>query len=184
MIIRTSGDNEIAEIAAVHTAAFGEKHGPEVAELTLGLFKDPTALPLLSLVAEEEGRITGHILFTHVTIHPDDESGETGVGSILAPLAVLPKVHGTGVGTALIREGLTRLKAGGVDLVFVLGHPGYYPRCGFAPAGVQGFQAPYPIPEKDAGAWMVQSLGGNMAGAVKGRVQCAGVMDRPEHWRE
>ena len=43
-------------------------------------------------------------------------------------------------------EGLKQLAESGVDLVFVLGHPGYYPKFGFRPAGALGFEAPYPIP--------------------------------------
>jgi predicted N-acetyltransferase YhbS len=89
-----------------------------------------------------------------------------------------------GVGTRLIEAGLTELKQVGVDLVFVLGHPGYYPRCGFTPAGVLGFEAPYPIPEKNAAAWMVQDLSGAAIGKVSGKVGCAAALDRPAYWRE
>ena len=62
--------------------------------------------------------------------------------SLLAPLAVLPDYQKQGVG-GIISHGLKLLTAAGIDLVFVLGHPGYYPRYGFKPAGVQGFEAPY-----------------------------------------
>jgi putative acetyltransferase len=71
-----------------------------------------------------------------------------------------------------------------VELVFVLGHPDYYPRHGFVPAGVLGFEATYAIEEKNAGAWMVQELRPGVIGAVNGRIVCADVLDRPEHWRE
>jgi len=76
------------------------------------------------------------------------------------------------------------LKQSNVDLVFVLGHPEYYPKCGFEPAGEKGFAAPYPIPEENAPAWMVQQLNGDMIGKIKGTVKCARVLDQPEHWRE
>ena len=89
-----------------------------------------------------------------------------------------------GVGGLLIREGLKRLSEAGVDLVFVLGHPGYYPKHGFQTAGVLGFEAPYPIPEKDAGAWMVQELRSGVIGRVSGTVQCCDVLNQPQHWRE
>ena len=88
------------------------------------------------------------------------------------------------MGSRLIEEGLRQLKAAEVDLVFVLGHPDYYPRCGFTPAGVLGFDAPYPIPDQHAGAWMVQALKDGVIGRVNGTVQCAKVLNHPRHWRE
>ena len=72
----------------------------------------------------------------------------------------------------------------GVELVFVLGHPEYYPRHGFKPAGVHGFEAPYPIPDKHANAWMVQELHPGVIGNVNGKVICADMLNQPEHWRE
>lgn len=72
----------------------------------------------------------------------------------------------------------------GVELVFVLGHPDYYPRYGFKPAGVLGYEAPYPIPDEQADAWMVQELRPGVIDSVSGKVICADVMNQPEHWRE
>ncbi|MCP4699304.1 MAG: N-acetyltransferase, partial [Gammaproteobacteria bacterium] len=96
----------------------------------------------------------------------------------------LPEAHSTGVGGRLIEEGLRQLKKSGVELVFVLGHPDYYPRSGFVPAGALGYEAPYPIPEEVAGAWMVQELSSGVIGRVAGKIQCSKVLDQPEHWRE
>ncbi len=72
----------------------------------------------------------------------------------------------------------------GVELVFVLGHPDYYPRHGFKPAGALGFEAPYPIPDKNANAWMVQELRTGAIDSVSGKVICADALNQPEHWRE
>ena len=72
----------------------------------------------------------------------------------------------------------------GVELVFVLGHPEYYPRHGFTPAGALGFEAPYPIPDEHAEAWMVQELRPGVIGSVCGRVICADMLNKPEHWHE
>jgi hypothetical protein len=52
------------------------------------------------------------------------------------------------------------------------------------PAGVLGFEAPYPIPDEHAGAWMVQALKDGVIGRFKGKVRCAVVLDQPQHWRE
>ncbi len=181
MEIRKSHDSDRLNIQQIHTEAFGRIKGPEIANLVNGLFEDKTAEPRLSLVALEKGELTGHILFSKVTLL---KSPHPVSASILAPLAVLPGSQSAGVGKALIKEGLFQLKQAGVDLVFVLGHPDYYPHSGFTPAGVLGFEAPYPIPKKDAGAWMVTALFPDVLGRAKGRVRCAQVLNRPEHWRE
>lgn len=179
--IRKSNETEKAEIYEIHKLAFGEEKGPEIANLVKDLFTDKTAMPLLSLVAVENDKLIGHILFSKAKITQPDEPVSV---QILAPLAVLPEAQKTGIGSKLINEGLEQLKESGVELIFVLGHPEYYPRCGFTPAGKLGFEAPYYIPEEHAGAWMVQELNGNAIGKIKGKVQCSEVLNQPEHWRE
>jgi predicted N-acetyltransferase YhbS len=179
--IRNSTQADRIEIEKIHTRAFGEKKGPEIAELVNGLFDDPSAMPIMSLVAVDEGRMIGHILFTRAVL---TGTGPSASIRLLAPLAVLPDAQARGGGSRLIEEGLRQLKAAEVDLVFVLGHPDYYPRCGFSPAGVLGFDAPYPIPDQHAGAWMVQALKDGVIGRVYGTVQCAKVLNHPRHWRE
>lgn len=181
MKIRSSYKSDRLEIEKVHKTAFGKDKGPEIAELVNGLFDDKTAEPLLSLVAVKNEKIIGHILFTKANI------AQTPVlvsAQILAPLAVLPEVQAKGVGGLLIKEGLDRLKKAGVELVFVLGHPDYYPRSGFTPAGELGFEAPYHIPHEHAGAWMVIALSPGIIGKVKGTVACSEVLNQPQHWRE
>ncbi len=65
----------------------------------------------------------------------------------------------------------------------MLGHPEYYPPYGFKPAGHLGFEAPYPIPDEHAGAWMVQTLRSGVIGTVSGKVICADALNKLEHWR-
>lgn len=179
--IRRSTDADRPAIARIHADAFGPDQGREIVELVSALWDDPTARPLLSLVAELEGVLVGHVLFTSVVVG----AGARGTSaSILAPLAVLGEQQRKGVGRALIREGLTLLSDSGVDLVFVLGHPGYYPKYGFRPAGMLGFQAPYPIAPHNADAWMVLSLKEGVIGTITGAVKCAAALDQPRHWQE
>jgi len=179
--IRQSTETDRRDIEKIHTRAFGDEKGPEIAALVNGLFDDITAAPLLSLVAVENDQLVGHILFTKAVL----KGANTPVSiRLLAPLAVLPEAQAQGVGRKLIKEGLNQLRDTGVDLVFVLGHPDYYPRCGFTTAGMLGFEAPYPIPDEHAGAWMVQALKDGVIGRVKGKVQCSEVLDQPQHWRE
>lgn len=180
LIIRKTNDADLKDLLYVEKKAFGDE-GPVIVDLVENLLNDASARPLLSLLAFEENKAIGHILFTkaHMTGFEDTVSV-----SLLAPLAVIPEFHSRGVGGKLIQEGLNMLSESGVELVFVLGHPGYYPRYGFKPAGILGFEAPYPIPEKDAGAWMTQELRPGMIEKVNGKVICADAMDRPEYWRE
>ncbi|MFZ5819935.1 MAG: GNAT family N-acetyltransferase [Chloroflexota bacterium] len=168
-------------IPGVILAAFGDAQGGGIVDLVFDLLEDESAQPLLSLVAAVDDRVIGHILFTSARIQPPVREAPS---SILAPLAVHPNYQGQGMGGLLIEAGLERLRALEVGLVFVLGHPGYYPRHGFSPAGMQGFDAPYPIPPGDADAWMVQELRPGIIGRVSGRVACARALDDPRHWQE
>ena len=178
MIIREATNTERQSVLDIERRAFGYD---KEAHLVADMLGDPTAEPRLSLLASKNGRDVGHILFTAVTL----VGAEAPVtASILAPLAVVPEAQAQGVGGTLITEGLRLLKASGVGLVFVLGHPGYYPRHGFQPAGRLGLHAPYPIPDEQADAWMVQALQDGLIGSITGTVQCAETLSRPEHWRE
>lgn len=181
MKIRKSTESDLNDLLDVETKAFGTEKGPEIASLVSGLLHDPSAMPLLSLIAVDDDKAIGHILFTKARIADSQESIST---AILAPLAVIPEAQSKGVGGLLIQEGLRLLSESGVDLVFVLGHPGYYPRHGFKPAGALGFEAPYAIPDEHADAWMVQELHPGVIGSVSGRVICADVLNQPQHWRE
>lgn len=181
MEIRKSTKKDREQIETIHIKAFGEGKGPEIAELVNGLFDDPTAIPLLSLVAEEQGELIGHVLFSKAVLTRTVTPASV---QLLAPLAVLPEAQGKGVGIKLIKAGLSELRGSGVELVFVLGHPGYYPRCGFTAAGVLGFEAPYPIPDEHAGAWMVQELEEGVIGRLTGKIQCSEVLNQQQHWRE
>ena len=91
----------------------------------------------LSLVAVDEGRVVGHILFTPATVE-----SKTGTidGMGLAPMAVLPERQRRGIGSSLVERGLKILRDRGCPFVIVLGHPAYYPRFGFEPASRYGLK--------------------------------------------
>ncbi|MGB5748929.1 MAG: N-acetyltransferase [Desulfobacterales bacterium] len=178
MKIREATDSDLNDVLLVEKEAFGYDKESNLVKDLLG---DPSASPFFSLLAFNDDRAVGHVLFTAARL----EDTQNGVFiSILAPLAVIPDLQKQGVGGQLIERGLQHLANSGVDLVFVLGHPDYYPRYGFKPAGVEGFEAPYPIPEKHANAWMVQELRPGVIGSVSGKVRCADMLNKPEHWRE
>ena len=122
MKIRISNKKEQAEIEKIHKAAFGKTEGVEkaqiIANLVHDLFDDETAMPIHSLVAIEDEKLIGHVLFTKVTI---TDCPVEVKAQILAPLAVLPDCQSSGIGGLLIREGLRQLKQAGTDLVFCIG---------------------------------------------------------------
>jgi putative acetyltransferase len=178
MYIREATDSELNDVLLVERLAFGHN---EEAELVRELLEDPSAKPILSLLAFKNERAVGHILFTTARL---TKTQNTVSMVILAPLAIVPEAQKQGIGGKLIERGLELLSIAGVDLVFVLGHPEYYPRHGFKPAGHLGFEAPYPIPDEHAEAWMVQALRPNVIGSVSGKIICADALNKPEHWRE
>lgn len=178
MRIRPAREEDRAAVLAVEAAAFAT---PAEAELVAALLDDATAQPVVSLLAEVDGKAVGHILFTGATVIAD---GATLPGSILAPLAVVPETQRRGVGQALIHAGIAELSALGIELVFVLGHIDYYPRAGFRPALPWGLRPPYEIDPAVADAWMVRELCPGTLGAVRGGVRCAYTLMHPELWRE
>jgi putative acetyltransferase len=178
MYIRETKEADLSDILFVESEAFNSR---KEAELTKELLVDPSAKPLLSLMAFIDEQPAGHILFT--TAHLLSASGKVAV-SFLAPLAVLSKFQKQGIGGALIKKGLAHLSKSGIELVFVVGHPAYYLRQGFTPASKLGFETPQPIPEEYANAWMVHALRPNKLGTLSGRVICCDALNKPELWRE
>lgn len=179
--IRPSHEGERDVILEVHLNAFGDDEGPVIATLVDQLLDDASGRPIYSLVAESDGRIVGHVLFTAVTIEPSTKQSKH---QILAPLAVLADQQRRGIGGLLIREGFRRLSDDDVDLVFVLGHPDYYLRFGFKPAGVRGFQAPYPIRDEHADAWMIHELRTGAIDSCEGTVKCCDALNDRKYWIE
>ena len=101
----------------------------------------------LSLVAEKDGLVVGHILFSPVGLSAAD--GWLG-GMALAPMAVLPACQRQGIGSSLVREGLRQLDETSCPFVVVVGHPSYYPRFGFEPARHYGMDPPWDFVNGDA----------------------------------
>ena len=176
--IRTHHPSEMEAVFDIHKQAFGNIKEPQ---LVADLFLDPTAQPLISLVAELEEELVGHILLT--TVHIEGLS-PSPVCSLLAPLAVSPKAQGQGIGKILIKAALQKASETGQQMVFVLGHPTYYPKCDFQPTGRLGLQAPYLIPREHADAWMVTELTEGATQRFSGTVRIAKMLDKPEYWRE
>lgn len=176
--IRKTEESDLADVYRIHTLAFG--HAVE-GHLVKAILDDPSARPVLSLMAVSGNRPAGHILFSAARLTPSESPHSL---AILAPLAVVPGAQRRGIGGELIAAGVRDLSEAGVDLVFVLGYPEYYSRHGFEPAGQFGLDAPYPIPVEHSDAWMVRTLRSGIKGSVRGKIVCADSLNKPEYWRE
>ena len=143
MPIRPEIPADHAAIRALTSAAFaGAAHSSGTEAAIVDALRDAGALSL-SLVEARADRLAGHVAISPVTITvPDKEDcGSAGVGADgtaagwfgLGPVSVRPDMQGQGIGTALIREALMRLRAAGAVGCVVLGDPAYYGRFGFAP---------------------------------------------------
>ena len=135
MIIRLARDDDRAAIREVVSAAFGE---PDEADLVDRLRADGDAL--VELVADEDGEVVGHILYSPMQSDPPASV------AALAPVAVKPTVQRAGIGIALNRAGLAACREAGVELVIVLGHADYYPRFGFSAELAKRVHAPFSGP--------------------------------------
>jgi predicted N-acetyltransferase YhbS len=110
------------------------------------LRKAPTFIEELSLVAELNGQVVGHILFTPIII----DNGEQQFQSlVLAPVSVLPEFQKMGIGGQLIRAGHQKAFELGFQSVILIGHPEYYPRFGYKPASTWGIKTHYELPSDD-----------------------------------
>lgn len=102
------------------------------------------AQPIISLVAEDNGEVVGHIMLSPVTLAGYPELKMMG----LAPMAVLPQHQRKGIGSALVNAGLDQCKQLGITAVVVLGHSEYYPRFGFSLSSKFSIKSEYYVPEE------------------------------------
>ena len=144
MIVRTETAADREAVARVTTEAFG---GDGEARLIDVIRASDGYLPDLSLVAEVDGEVVGHILFSGVSV---EDRSTTTPALVLAPMAVAPAHQRAGIGSALVRAGLERAAGRPEAAVIVLGHPEYYPRFGFEPASRYGITPPWPDIPDDA----------------------------------
>ena len=161
MNIRPETLDDIPAIYDVNKLAFDGQEAE--AGLVDAIRGGESFIPGLSLVAEEDGRIVGHILFSRIWI----ETEERRLPAIaLAPMAVRPEFQNQGIGSALIRRGLEECRRLGETIVIVLGHKRYYPRFGFSPELAKGIECPF----GDVGeAWMALELVPGALGGMRGR---------------
>jgi putative acetyltransferase len=135
-VIRDEAAGDAPAVRLVHQEAFGSQVEAGLVDALRAACDDR-----LSLVAERDGGIVGHVLFTPVDM---EAAGGTMRGYGLAPLAVRTAWQRRGIGAALTVDGIRRLREAGAPFVVVLGHPEYYPRFGFEPASRHGVRCQWP----------------------------------------
>lgn len=158
MTVREETPPDHAAIREVNRLAFGTSLEGRLVDRLRG-----EGLLIASLVAVSGSCVVGHILFSVLPI-------ETGQGVIraasLAPMAVLPEVQRTGIGSALVRRGLDVCRERGFPIVLVVGHPDYYPRFGFSAEKARALESAY------AGeAFQALELAPGALDGVQGRVR-------------
>jgi putative acetyltransferase len=136
MEIRPETEADHAAVADLTAAAFGQQ---DEARLVEAIRASAEFVPELTLVAVDEGRVVGHVMFSYSAL----DGSETRLLQ-LSPLSVVPDRQREGIGAALTRESLRLADERGEPLVLVLGHPTYYPRFGFRTASTLGLLAPNP----------------------------------------
>ncbi len=169
-MIREETLHDREAIGDVNRLAFG---GQDEARLVDQLRAD--GLVVVSLVAVEGGEVVGHILFSELPI-------QTANGAIaavsLAPMAVRPEWQSRGIGSALVRAGLSACRKRAKSVAIVLGHPNYYPRFGFSPELAKQVECPFP----GAGeAWMALELTPGALAGITGTVRYPEAFDAAGH---
>lgn len=140
MLIRREQPADVDAIHAVHAAAFASQvpdGEPVEARLIDELRRSDAWLPRLSLVAVVDGAVAGHVCCTRAYLMP---AGHPVLG--LGPIGVLPEQQGRGMGAALMHAVIGAADALDEPVIGLLGHPKYYPRFGFQPAGALGITPP------------------------------------------
>ena len=159
MLVRPEKFSDHDAVRLVNLDAFPT---PSEANLVDALREQAT--PVVSLVAEENETIVGHIMFSPVSIVGHHNAKVMG----LAPMGVATTQQKKGVGSALVRAGIEQCKELGVVAVVVLGHPEYYPRFGFLPASEFGMDSEFDVPD---GVFMAMELVPDALTGQDGRVR-------------
>lgn len=161
--IRETTREDAIRILALYPQVFPEEELRPLVTALLELDDD-----LLSLAAFAQDKLVGHVIFTIC-----GTAASPRQGALLGPLGVAPDLQRSGLGTALVRAGLGRMRDRGIAQAFVLGDPAYYQRFGFLPE--KSVLPPYPLPAEWADAWRSLTL------SIRPQLE-AGSLELPPPW--
>jgi len=140
VVVRAETDGDVKAIDVVNLSAF---EGEAEALLVDAVRQSPDFVRDLSLVAEINGRIVGHVLLSKVSLERD---GQSDTVLALGPMSVVPSQSHRGIGSALIEAAINRAKGMCYTAIIVAGHPDYYQRFGFQPAEKFGLSVNLELP--------------------------------------
>lgn len=160
--IRQENKKDYAEVYNVIKKAFmsAEHCDGNEQDLVVNLRESNNFIPELSLVAIDDNKIVGYILFTKIRIGKYEELA-------LAPLAVLPEYQKQGIGKKLIEEGHKKAKKLGYQYSIVLGSERYYPKLGYVLASQYGIKAPFEVPNENFMAIELNNTDVEITGVVE-----------------
>ena len=167
--IREETENDYEKIREVNDSAFGQENEGHLIER---LRQTEIYIPELSLVAELDDKIVGHILFYPIAIRSDASKFQS---ISLGPMAVTPALQRKGIGNQLVIRGLEAAKKLGHKSVIVVGHPEYYPKFGFDRASQWNIKVPFEVPDD---AFLALEL---VEGELEGK---SGTVEYPEEFNE
>lgn len=146
MIIRKEQTKDYQEVFNLIEEAFKDQEFTDHKEqfLVERLRNSKSFVPELALVAQIENKIVGYILLTKITIRND--KGQETPSLALAPIAVLKKYQGKGIGAQLIQKAHQRARELHFGSVIVLGHQNYYPKFGYKTTNQYGIKLPFEVP--------------------------------------
>ena len=141
MHIRLATSLDRDDIYNVHWSAFAEGEREIVSKLAVNLLSEESTPQTISLVAETEGIIVGHVALSPVAF----DNNEGIQGYIFAPLGVKPGHQKCRIGSKLIDSGMQQLSSMGVAILFVYGDPKYYSKFGFCVDTAERYIPPYKL---------------------------------------
>ena len=173
--IRVATSLDSKAVREVHLDAFPEGEKQKVSTLAANLLSEETNPKTISLVAEVDDAIVGHVAFSPVTIND-----KRWLGYILAPLGVRSDYQKRQIGSTLIESGMARLSKLGVDVVFVYGDPQYYGKFGFNTDVAFRYSPPYEL--RYPAGWQAISLHKNILASESVKLSCVVPLRDPELW--
>lgn len=146
--LRQENENDFESVFQLIEKAFEKEEYSDHKEqfLVERLRKSEAFIPELSIVAEIDNKIVGHILFTKLKVVNDSDSFES---LALAPVSVLPEFQGKGIGSKLILYGHEIAKGLDYKSVILLGHQNYYPRFGYKLCDKYNIKMPFDVPTEN-----------------------------------
>lgn len=177
--IRAEAEGDAEGIFQVHRETFGQEDEARLVEALrrggycrvslVAEIKGDTAGPIDDALGRQASSgtldtIVGHVLFSEISIRADN--GDVMPALSLAPVAVLPALQRRGIGSALVREGLSKCREAGHRIAIVVGDARFYERFGFSTAAAQPLSSPY-----SGEHWLaIELLPGGLSG-VSGHVE-------------